>query len=369
MSLYRRGSVWWSRIVRHGERLDRSTKKRNKTDAIRVEAKWLSEIAEAGEDLSSLRAKPLTLRELSERFEKFADAGGVAAPRTRAFYKDALKPLINSSMGNEFIGAITPAKIAQWIEMRANTVIPPRTKGVGPARINASLRALRRALKLAEEWGLLKKCPKIKILPGERSRDFVITEEMLERMLAHEKCTPTLNALIPFLIDTGLRLSEALALTWMNVGLDPKPGASMGWVQVVNGKSKYAKRHVPLTQRAHNILETLKQQKKGYLLFSGKRKNTPLSRHWASEQFRELRIYIGLSDDCVIHSCRHTFCTRLGEAGAEAFTIQKLAGHSSVLISQRYTHPSPERLEMAVAKMSSVFAAPESTDGEIEAKK
>jgi integrase len=30
--------------------------------------------------------------------------------------------------------------------------------------------------------------------------------------------------------------------------------------------------------------------------------------------------------DCVIHSTRHTFCTRLGERGADAFTIQRLAG-------------------------------------------
>lgn len=34
----------------------------------------------------------------------------------------------------------------------------------------------------------------------------------------------------------------------------------------------------------------------------------------------------------VIHPCRHTALTRWGEAGADAFTIQKLAGHSSATI-------------------------------------
>jgi site-specific recombinase XerD len=72
------------------------------------------------------------------------------------------------------------------------------------------------------------------------------------------------------------------------------------------------------------------------------------SRHWASEQFREIRDKLKLPWDCVIHSCRHTFCTRLGERGADAFTIQKLAGHSSITISQRYVHPTPERLESAI---------------------
>ncbi|MGF7178889.1 tyrosine-type recombinase/integrase [Tunturiibacter psychrotolerans] len=46
--------------------------------------------------------------------------------------------------------------------------------------------------------------------------------------------------------------------------------------------------------------------------------------------------------DFVLHSLRHTALTRLGEAGADAFTIMKLAGHSSVTISQRYVHPTGE---------------------------
>jgi len=47
----------------------------------------------------------------------------------------------------------------------------------------------------------------------------------------------------------------------------------------------------------------------------------------------------------VLHSLRHTALTRFGEAGADAFTIMKLAGHSSVMISQRYVHPTDETVE------------------------
>jgi hypothetical protein len=38
----------------------------------------------------------------------------------------------------------------------------------------------------------------------------------------------------------------------------------------------------------------------------------------------------------------HTMLTRLGETGTDAFTIMKLAGHSSVTVSQRYVHPMLE---------------------------
>jgi len=52
-----------------------------------------------------------------------------------------------------------------------------------------------------------------------------------------------------------------------------------------------------------------------------------------------------------LYDLRHTFLTRLGEAGADPFTIQKIAGHASILVSQRYVHPTPERLEDAFAKL------------------
>ena len=52
-----------------------------------------------------------------------------------------------------------------------------------------------------------------------------------------------------------------------------------------------------------------------------------------------------------IYDCRHTFGTRLGETGADAYTICKLMGHSNILVSQRYVHPTPERLETAFANL------------------
>jgi site-specific recombinase XerD len=56
----------------------------------------------------------------------------------------------------------------------------------------------------------------------------------------------------------------------------------------------------------------------------------------------------------VLHSLRHTFGTRLGEAGADAFTIMKLMGHSSVTVSQRYVHSSPESMERAFDRMQTL---------------
>jgi len=48
--------------------------------------------------------------------------------------------------------------------------------------------------------------------------------------------------------------------------------------------------------------------------------------------------------------------TRLGEAGADAFTIMKIAGHSSVTVSQRYVHPTPEGMERAFDRLQELNA-------------
>jgi integrase len=52
-----------------------------------------------------------------------------------------------------------------------------------------------------------------------------------------------------------------------------------------------------------------------------------------------------------LYDLRHTFLTRLGEVNTDPYTIQKIAGHSSILMSQRYVHPSDERLESAFARL------------------
>jgi integrase len=49
-----------------------------------------------------------------------------------------------------------------------------------------------------------------------------------------------------------------------------------------------------------------------------------------------------------IHDLRHTFATRLIEAGADIITVKELLGHFSVRVTQRYTHPSQAQKRRAV---------------------
>jgi len=67
-------------------------------------------------------------------------------------------------------------------------------------------------------------------------------------------------------------------------------------------------------------------------------------------------------NDAVLHSCRHTFCTRLGESGCDAFTIQRLAGHSSITISQRYVHQGKAIAQSAIERLEELSKKPDESE-------
>jgi integrase len=350
MSLYKRGTVWWSRFEWRGQVLQRTTRCRAKKDAVQVEAAWRTALAKGEVGIFDY-AQSTTLTAFQQRMLDYLPAH--VSPRTLSSYKEHLGILCAyPQLGNARLHQIEPALVQGFIEDRLEHVMP--------ATVNTYIRTLHRALALAAEWKLIARAPKLKMLKGERQREFIISEELLAQFV--ERCSDGMKRLLPFLIDTGLRISEACNLTWQTVSLDPKQGAGRGWVFVAKGKSKYAKRYVPLTARAAGVLTECRKVAKPstpfvFTSFDGRRR---MGRNWVSEQFAGIRDALSLPWDCVLHSTRHTFCTRLGESGCDAFTIQRLAGHSSIVISQRYVHPTPARLENAIALLESTKA---STDG------
>jgi integrase len=54
-------------------------------------------------------------------------------------------------------------------------------------------------------------------------------------------------------------------------------------------------------------------------------------------------------ENFTFHDLRHTFATRLAEAGVDPFTISDLLGHTTVRMSSDYTHSTPESRLLAIA--------------------
>ena len=140
--------------------------------------------------------------------------------------------------------------------------------------------------------------------------------------------------------------------------LEPLNGAKFGYLKVRKGKSSNAKRNISLTARVRQRL--IARYSESNFVFQGKTEGSFLATS-LNHQHSTVRTSLKLTQDFVLHSLRHTFLTRLGEAGVDAFTIMKIAGHSSITVSQRYIHPSPEALERAFEKLENLNARFEAT--------
>jgi site-specific recombinase XerD len=53
----------------------------------------------------------------------------------------------------------------------------------------------------------------------------------------------------------------------------------------------------------------------------------------------------------VLYLLRHTFLTRLGESGCDAWTLARVTGHSSIAMSTRYVHPSEDAVLSAMSRL------------------
>jgi site-specific recombinase XerD len=76
----------------------------------------------------------------------------------------------------------------------------------------------------------------------------------------------------------------------------------------------------------------------------------------------KVRANLKLSDEFVVRSLRQRMLSRLREAGADARTIMRIAGQSSIIESQRYVHPSDDAMELAFEKLGMVGAQKKRAD-------
>lgn len=154
-----------------------------------------------------------------------------------------------------------------------------------------------------------------------------------------------------------MRPGEVLRIDWENVYFKPAGDAGCGYIHVPGGKSKNAKRNIPLTQRCRATLEMLwaaaTEPAKGPV-FGGteKRSHVPYSLI-DSLHDRTMRRLAGIVPSFRLYDLRHTALTRLGESGSNVFAMQKIAGHADLKTTSRYVHPTPEHIEQAFVRLES----------------
>jgi len=121
-----------------------------------------------------------------------------------------------------------------------------RNSTLRASAINCGLWTLRRALNLAFEWGKLDKPVRV---PGERRRDRVLSDAEIK--LYFDNCRQPWKDAATLILGTGMHPGEVYGLRWEFLLLN----GSGGLIQVSEGKSKAARRILPIIPDVYRILK------------------------------------------------------------------------------------------------------------------
>jgi integrase len=270
----------------------------------------------------------------------------------RDYYKVGIKNIRNyKQLADTKLEEITSENSAELAAFR-------RAQGLQVSTVNSSLQVLRRMLRLSVEWGVCSSAPLIRMLPGERHREHVVSPEEEIRYLA--AAPEPLASVAAILVDTGLRPEECFRLRWESVTWS---NGRHGTFLVTHGKTAASRRVLPMTPRVRMILESRWEHAakpvEGWIwpapTRSGHLESSSLKKQHA-RTFREAaaeskRNNLKPVRPFVLYSLRHTFLTRLGESGCDAWTLARIAGHSSVAMSTRYVHPSGDAVLEAISRL------------------
>jgi integrase len=336
VGIYRRGgTTWWYRFVFRGKRIRASTRQTNARVAAQMESAHKTLLAKGEMGLREPQQAPTLSNFATQDFLPFVRSQCAEKLKTLEYYENGTKNLIASKMAGERLDDLTTEKFAKYVAHR-------REKGLQTSSINRELQVLRRMLRLAEEWKRVDKTlAKIRMLPGERRRDRVLT--LLEEQKYLSEAPLLLRNVVTILIDCGLRPEECMRLRWDEI--------RDGSIHVPYGKTKSARRIVPLSERALACIEERRGNGSEWV-FPAKTR----SGHIETSSLRKAHhssCKRSLVQRFQMYALRHTCLTRWA-AHMDPYTLAYLAGHSDMATTRRYVHPEQGTIRRAILRARSV---------------
>jgi len=342
MSIYKRGDVYWYKFMWNGKLVRESTKQGNDKTARKMEAAHRTRLAEGLVGIREKKPVPTLKAFCSERIEPYAKA---LSPTKWIWYRAGIRALEKyAALANMPLDEIRGEHAAGFAAWRL-------TQEIVPSSINSNLRVLRHILRLAGDWGVIDSAPKIQLLAGETRRERTITPEEETQYLA--KCSPLLKEVFTVLIDTGMRPDELHRMRWPEITWPV--AAKRGTILVIKGKTSAARRLIPMTPRVLAVLhDRWEDQEKPSLgwVWPAPTKTEHIS-HDSTKKRHLAALKESKVSPFVLYSLRHTFLTRLGASGCDAWTLMRIAGHSSISMSMRYVHPAEDTIQRAFAALES----------------
>lgn len=216
---------------------------------------------------------------------------------------------------------------------------------------------------ISQVWGLAKQhgivdgecpCRRVKKPRKDNRRMRFLSEveasRLLEELRARSQDTHD-SALLALLC--GMRAGEIHDLKWSDLSLEN------GTIYIRDPKNKHS-RHAFMTAEVKAMLEgrILLQARSEYVFST----QAGTKRRWVSDTFERsvenLGLNAGISDPrlrVVFHTLRHTFASWLVQKGTPLYTVAELMGHTTLEMTKRYAHLSPDTVRKAAMSLQGIL--------------
>ena len=276
--------------------------------------------------------------------------------------------------GNKQIKDITPAEIEKFKQKRLETVWCIKMVGrekvlqyITASTINRQLNVLSKIFSLAIDNGYLRENPvhsvkrlpvknKIErhLSPEEETRMFKVCDNDFsfmniseeEQSKLKQKCSDQYSYLKPILVialNTGLRKSEILNLTWDCVDFDTN---EITILDTKNGK----KNIIPMSNKLRTLLsEKYKTESLNKYVFTN-----PMTNNKYVDIKKAFKTVCELAnvEKLRFHDLRHTAATRMVACGVPLPAVKEILNHASINTTMRYAHTMREQKESAVEALA-----------------
>jgi len=237
--------------------------------------------------------------------------------------------------------------------------------GLSPKTINNQLAVLGKLLTIARDWKRIANAPRVGFLATpDPEFDFLDFDEAARLAAAAD---PDWRPMILLAMRTGLRQGELLELRWDDVDLVKgmlRVRRSIWKGQITTPKGRKP-REVPLSDEARAALRSLPSRFAGALVFPAPGAGagtTPAAGATPGAAAPGRHLTKGECKHPLYRACRraglrrigwhvlrHTFASHLAMRGVPMKAIQELLGHTTLEMTMRYAHLSPDVRRDAVS--------------------
>ena len=213
-------------------------------------------------------------------------------------------------------------------------------RGLSPSMSDHVLKVIRAALNISVSFGVIDVNPisRVRLLRVDNRVERYMSPDELDRLLAvlrtdgnRPVCLVALMALA-----SGMRLNEVTSARWADVNREART------LRIAASTSKSKRiRSVPLNDIAMDVLDQLGTEGKSEYLFVSGKTGAHLSHiHKVWDRLRKKAELPNLR----LHDLRHQYASFLVNSGRSLYEVQKILGHSSHSVTERYAHLSSKSL-------------------------